>query len=80
MIKNKSFVLFFYRKYNKDNHPPFPTYYEEESEEKLPENIYDKDLHPFDEPSLLFEETEEERKAALAALRMTKKAKIAKIR
>ncbi|KAH9424236.1 54S ribosomal protein L3 [Dermatophagoides pteronyssinus] len=68
------------KKYNKDNHPPFPTYYEEESEEKLPENIYDKDLHPFDEPSLLFEETEEERKAALAALRMTKKAKIAKIR
>jgi len=46
----------------------------------LPENIYDKDLHAFDEPSLLFEETEEEKKAALAALRMSKKAKIAKIR
>lgn len=46
----------------------------------MPENLYDKDLHPFDDPSLLFEETEEEKKAAAAALRMTKKAKIAKIR
>lgn len=46
----------------------------------MPENIYDKELHPFDSPSLLFEETEEEKKAALAALKMSKKAKIAKIR
>lgn len=63
-----------------DNPPPFPTYYEEDSKEKLPENIYDKDLHAFDDPTLLFEETEEEKKAALAALKMSKKAKIAKIR
>ena len=48
--------------------------------ENLPENIYHPDIHPFDDPSLLFEETEEEKKAALAALKMSKKAKIAKIR
>lgn len=46
----------------------------------MPENLYAKELHAFDDPSLLFEETEEEKKAALAALKMSKKAKIAKIR
>ena len=75
-------LIFFniYRKSAVDNPPPFPTYYEEDSKEKLPENFYDKDLHAFDDPTLLFEETEEEKKAALAALKMSKKAKIAKIR
>lgn len=70
-----------YRQHSEEEHPPFPTYYQEdEQEEKLPENLFAKELHSFDDPSLLFEETEEEKKAALAALKMSKKAKIAKIR
>jgi len=66
------------KRHSPENPPPFPTAFEDVK--SLPENIYDKDLHAPDEPSLLFEETEEEKKAALAALKMSKKAKIAKIR
>ncbi|XP_054164893.1 39S ribosomal protein L3, mitochondrial-like [Oppia nitens] len=63
-----------------ENSPPFPTYYAEHSNEELPEDLYDKDLQSFDSPTIIFEETEAERKAALAAAKATKKAKIAKIR
>lgn len=62
-----------------EDHPPFPTYYEEDGKD-IPENYYAPGLQAFDDPSLLFEESEEEKKAAQAALRMSKKAKIAKIR
>lgn len=77
-----SFPIVFHRRcHTEANPPPFPTYYKEDKpDEEVPENIYDNDLHAFDAPSLLFEETEEEKKAALAALKMSKKAKIAKIR
>ncbi|CAG2181271.1 unnamed protein product, partial [Oppiella nova] len=68
------------KKHSDENPPPFPTYYAEDSKEALPEDIYDKELHAFDEPTVIFEETEAERKAALAAAKATKKAKIAKIR
>jgi len=68
------------KKHSDENPPPFPTYYAEDSKEALPEDIYDKELHAFDEPTIIFEETEAERKAALAAAKATKKAKIAKIR
>ena len=63
-----------------ENPPPFPTFYAEDVKEPLPEDIYDKELHAFDEPTIIYEETEAERKAALAAAKATKKAKTAKIR
>lgn len=68
------------KKISPDNPPPFPTHYPEEDEEPLPEEIYDKDLHAFNEPTIIFEETEAERKAAIALAKSVKKAKIAKIR
>ncbi len=65
-----------FREFSSENPPPFPTYYPEDAKEPLPEDIYDKDLHSFGEPTLIFEETEAERKAALAAAKVAKKAKI----
>ncbi|PSN57774.1 hypothetical protein C0J52_07268 [Blattella germanica] len=35
--------------------PPFPTYYPEDSEEPLPDEIYAEDLHPFTDPSITFD-------------------------
>ena len=73
--------LSFSRKYKEDNVPPFPTYYGSEDKTEFPVNAYHDELHPFDDPSLLFQETEEEKRANAAAIKAAqKKAKIAKIR
>ncbi|RWS28998.1 60S ribosomal protein L3-like protein, partial [Leptotrombidium deliense] len=55
--------------------PPFPTYIPEESSSKdIPENIYSPEIHAFTDPTVIFVETEEEKKAARVG------AKIAKVR
>ncbi|XP_074600181.1 mitochondrial ribosomal protein L3 [Brevipalpus obovatus] len=56
--------------------PPFPTYFPEE-EEELPENLYHPDIHQFSDPTIIFQETEEEKKkqrqgAKLAKIRLKK--------
>lgn len=56
--------------------PPFPTATLEETSQ-LGEELVDKDLHPSDAPSLVFEISEEERKAAALAARRLGKAKTA---
>lgn len=59
----------------KSNPPPFPTIsYEDHI--KLDENLYDPSIHLFEEPSLEFEETEEE-KRQIALLEKKGKAKTA---
>lgn len=45
--------------------PPFPTFYPDE--EELPEDIWDKDLHSFLDPTITFKETEEEAKLSAKA-------------
>uniref|UniRef100_A0A6G1SA47 Large ribosomal subunit protein uL3m n=1 Tax=Aceria tosichella TaxID=561515 RepID=A0A6G1SA47_9ACAR len=56
--------------------PPFPTATLEE-QQKLDEELFDKDLHKPHEPSIVFEITEEEKKAAALAARKFGKAKTA---
>ncbi|CAG7733062.1 unnamed protein product [Allacma fusca] len=36
--------------------PPFPTYYPEEAQEPLPDDIFDPTLHNFSEPSIYYED------------------------
>lgn len=36
--------------------PPFPTYYPEDAEEPLPENIFHENIHNFSDPTLKFED------------------------
>lgn len=55
------------------NPPPFPTYFPKEGEE-LPENIYHPKYHAFDAPTIIFEETEEEKR------KIRQGAKLAKVR
>ena len=45
-------------KINKDNHPPFPTFYASDLKEPLPEDLTDKDLHRMSEPTITFEKVE----------------------
>lgn len=56
-----------------DNHPPFPTYFSKDKED-LPEDIYHTKIQPFDAPTIIFEETEEEKR------KIRQGAKLAKIR
>jgi large subunit ribosomal protein L3 len=44
----------------KDNHPPFPTFYMDDTDaaKQLPEEEFAKDLHNFSEPSIMFENFE----------------------
>lgn len=58
------------------NPPPFPTTSVEENS-NLAEEMYHPDIHDPASPSIVFEVTEEERKAAAAALRRLGKAKTA---
>jgi large subunit ribosomal protein L3 len=37
-----------------ENHPPFPTFYEDDLKEPLPEEIFDSNLHRFTEPTIDF--------------------------
>ena len=41
-----------------DNMPPFPTYFPDPSK-PLPEDVYAKNVHPFDAPSIEFQEEEQ---------------------
>jgi len=41
-----------------DNHPPFPTFFPEDLTEKLPEDLYDNNLHKFYESTIKFEDFE----------------------
>ena len=56
-----------------ESHPPFPTYYPDEKE-KLPEEVFDKGLHQFNDSTIKFENFE--------VKKITKRegAKIAKIK
>ncbi|GFU11314.1 39S ribosomal protein L3, mitochondrial [Nephila pilipes] len=60
---NKNYVTIYdsyaYKKRHiKENPPPFPTFYPEDVDEPLLEDIYDKDLHDFSEPSIKIQEEE----------------------
>ena len=46
------------KNFNVESHPPFPTFYLEENKEKLPEEIFHKELHNFSEPTIKFEDFE----------------------
>lgn len=61
---------------SEDIKPPFPTISLEENN-KLDEELYDPDVHKASDPSIIFEITEEEKKAAALALRRQGKAKTA---
>jgi len=41
------------RKFSEDNHPHFPTFFQDEQED-LPEELYDDSLHAFSTPSITF--------------------------
>lgn len=62
-----------------DNPPPFPTTTIEENS-KLEEDLYHMGLHDPTSPSIIFEITEEDKKAAAAALRFGKAKTAQKIR
>jgi len=59
--------------------PPFPTATMDENS-KLEEELYDEELHRPSDPSLLFEVTEEEKRAAALAARAGKAKTAQKIR
>ena len=44
--------------FTKENHPPLPTYYIDDKESKLEDDIFLKDLHKFSEPTIKFEDFE----------------------
>ncbi|GIX68550.1 39S ribosomal protein L3, mitochondrial [Caerostris darwini] len=44
------------KNHTEQNPPPFPTFYAEDVEEPLPEDIFDENLHNFSEPSIIFPE------------------------
>ncbi|EEC17261.1 39S ribosomal protein L3, mitochondrial [Ixodes scapularis] len=56
------------KKHTEDNPPPFPTYYPD-PENPLPEEMYDKELHQFEAPSVTFvdEEVVDKKKAKVKA-------------
>ncbi len=41
-----------------DNHAPFPTFYPEDQEEKLAEDLFFNEIHKFSEPTIKFEDFE----------------------
>jgi large subunit ribosomal protein L3 len=41
-----------------DSHAPFPTFYPEDCKEKIPEEIFHKDLHVFSNSTIKFEDFE----------------------
>lgn len=46
------------KNHKEDNPPPFPTFYPEDIEEPLPENIFHEDLHNFSDPSITIKDDE----------------------
>lgn len=56
------------KRHSPENPPPFPTHYPDPAN-PLPEEMYDKDLHVFSEPSITFadDEVEERKKAKVKA-------------
>jgi hypothetical protein len=63
------------RQFSPENPPPFPTYIPN-PENPLPEDIHHPTLHVMDEQTVIFEETEEEKRA----LQRRTGAKLAKVR
>lgn len=45
------------------NPPPMPTHYPEDDVTPLPEDIVHQDIHKFDEPTIIFQITEDDLKA-----------------
>ena len=52
--------------------PPFPTFFPEEEKEPLAEDIYHPNVHPMDEKTIVFVETEEEKKAVRTGAKLAK--------
>ncbi|XP_023240348.1 39S ribosomal protein L3, mitochondrial-like [Centruroides sculpturatus] len=44
--------------HTEESHPPFPTYFPDDAKEPLPEELYDKELHNFSDPTITFENVE----------------------